>query len=156
MTLQIRPEDPFSAVALTLIRDLSSDLAGRYSDDDDGGASQFQPAQVAVPRAAFVVAWRDDVAIGCGALRPMAEADTVEVKRMYVRPEARGQGISRRILAYLEQLAAEFGYKTVKLETGLLQPEAIGLYQSMGYLPLKCYGVYADDPLSVCFQKQIG
>src|SRR5690242_2359340 len=107
--IHITQEDPTGAIATELIRDLSTELAGRYPDSHGGdGAGAFKPADVQVARAAFVVAWQGDQAIGCGALKPMEEADTAEVKRMYVRPEARRQGISRVILAALEDLAREF------------------------------------------------
>jgi putative acetyltransferase len=148
--------DPTEAVAVELIRDLSAELAGRYPDSHGGdGAGAFKPADVQVARAAFVVAWRGDEAIGCGALRPMDEADTVEVKRMYVRPEARGQGVSRLILAALEDLAREFGYSKARLETGTRNPEALSLYESSGYQPIPCYGIYVNEPLSRCYEKHL-
>ena len=155
-TIRITQVDPTEAVALELIRDLSAELAGRYPDSHGGdGAGAFKPADVQVARAAFVIAWLGDEAVGCGALRPMDEADTVEVKRMYVRPEARGQGVSRRILAALEDLAREFGYSKARLETGTRNPEALSLYESSGYQRIPCYGIYVHEPLSRCFEKQL-
>jgi len=155
-TIRITQVDPTEAVALELIRDLSAELAGRYPDSHGGdGAGAFKPADVQVARATFIIAWRGDEAVGCGALRPMDEADTVEVKRMYVRPEARGQGVSRRILAALEDLAREFGYSKARLETGTRNPEALSLYESSGYQHIPCYGIYVHEPLSRCFEKHL-
>ena len=85
----------------------------------------------------------------------MEEADTAEVKRMFVRPEARRQGISRVILTALEDLAREFGYQKVRLETGTRNPEALALYESSGYERIPCYGIYVHEPLSRCFEKQL-
>jgi putative acetyltransferase len=67
----------------------------------------------------------------------------------------RGRGLSRQILAKLEDVALENGYNTVRLETGKRQPEAIGLYESAGYHRIPCYGQFAHQPLSVCFEKKI-
>jgi ribosomal protein S18 acetylase RimI-like enzyme len=72
---------------------------------------------------------------------------------MYVLPEFRGRGLSRKILKRLEELAVEKGLATIRLETGNRQPEAIGLYRSAGYVEIPRYGEYAHNPTSVCFEK---
>lgn len=72
---------------------------------------------------------------------------------MYVRPDKRGKGISRRILLTLEALARDYDYTMLRLETGLRQPQAMGLYESEGYHCIPCFGDYALDPLSVCYEK---
>ena len=92
--------------------------------------------------------------IGCGALRRIDET-TAEVKRMYVAPDGRRRGIARRILHALEELAAGFNYRTIRLQTGLEQPEAISLYESSGYHRIAAYGHHIGDPRSVCFEKSI-
>jgi len=101
------------------------------------------------------VAWLDEKPVGCGALRPMPETTIAEIKRMYVQPAARGQGIARHMLTKLEYLAGVFGYQKIRLETGIYQPEAIRLYEKNGYARIACYGMYADDSLSVCYEKTI-
>jgi putative acetyltransferase len=152
--IRVTLEDPTGETAAALIKELSTELAALYPTSHGGdGSGAFKPQDVTVPRAAFIVLWRGDEPLGCGALRPMEEAHVVEVKRMFVRPTARGQGLSRRILTELEKLAREFGYQVVRLETGTRQTEAIGLYESAGYAPIDCYGIYADEPLSVCYEK---
>ena len=78
-----------------------------------------------------------------------------EVKRMYVEPDMRGRGLSRQILQKLEDTAREFGYTTLRLETGLKQPEAIGLYETAGYGRIPPYGHYVNSPHSVCFEKAL-
>jgi putative acetyltransferase len=150
--VRVERADPTLPICSQLMHELSVELGALYDDD---GVGNFTAAQVMVPRSAFVVAWIGDEAVGCGAIRPMAEPHVAEVKRMYVRPAMRGKGISRRMLLTLEGLAKEFDYTTLRLETGLRQPQAIGLYESEGYRRIPCFGDYALDPLSVCYEKQL-
>jgi putative acetyltransferase len=93
-------------------------------------------------------------AIGCGAVVLYPEYG--ELKRMYVCPRSRGQGIAKTILALLESQAIRSGCKLLKLETGPYQPEALALYASAGYEHREPFGDYANDPLSVFMQKRIG
>lgn len=101
----------------------------------------------------FAMAWRGQEPLACGAFRPFA--GKAEIKRMFVRPECRGQGLSRRILMFLEQEAALRGFDEAVLETGTAQPEAIGLYRSAGWQPAEPFGPYIGDPLSVFFRKRL-
>ena len=152
--LSLAGEDPDSPDAALLIRELSKELGDRYEDD---GAGAFDAADAKVPRSCFVVARLDGRPVGCGALRPFSpqEPHAAEVKRMYVRPEARGRHIAKEILAHLEKAARGFGYAVVRLETGLRQPEAINLYVKAGYTRIPRYGRYANQPLSACFEKKL-
>jgi putative acetyltransferase len=154
--LTISLEDPTHPDSLRLIERLSAELGARYGDD---GSGAFAPADAQGPRAAFVVVRMDGEPVGCGALKPFDASEqgtTAEIKRMFVEPAMRGQGISRKILQALEDAAISFGYDTLKLETGIRQPEAIGLYEASGFHRTECYGQYAGQPLSVCYEKQIG
>jgi putative acetyltransferase len=151
MTIQVTAENPHDAICVELVRELSAELGPLYGTD---GTALFSPADVTIPRAAFVVAWLNDEAVGCGALRPM-DNGIAEVKRMYVRPAARGNGISRKILNKLEELAAAYNYAALQLETGNLQTEAIGLYASSGYARIDCYEPYVDNPHSICYEKRL-
>src|SRR5262245_30616851 len=90
--------------------------------------------------------------VGCGAVR-LLEPGVGEVKRMFVRPEARRRGVARLVLVKLEETARERGLHTLRLETGTRQPEAIALYATHGYRPIPRFGEYADDAFSVCFEK---
>jgi putative acetyltransferase len=74
---------------------------------------------------------------------------------MFVRPEARGQGIARLLLEGLEREARERGIAVMRLETGTLQPEARSLYESAGYQPIPCYGRYRDEPRSRCYERRL-
>ncbi|MBY8875131.1 GNAT family N-acetyltransferase [Micromonospora sp. PLK6-60] len=93
-------------------------------------------------------------AVACGGVQSL-DADTGELKRMYVRPAYRGRGIARQLLTALEELAFQRGHTVVCLETGTYLPAAIGLYTSCGYEPIPVYGEYVDNPFSVCFAKRL-
>jgi GNAT superfamily N-acetyltransferase len=145
-------EDPDTLDGRRLVRALWAELGRVYGDP---GPCRFEPADVKGPGCAFVVARRDGVAIGCGALKPQGRG-VVEIKRMYVAPEARKGGVARSILKRLEARAVELGYAVARLETGVRQPEAIELYQQAGYHRIEGFGRYVGDPLSVCFEKRLG
>ena len=99
-----------------------------------------------------VVAYENEKAIGCGAFK-YYEKETAEIKRMYVREENRGRGIAGKILKELESWAKEMNFSECVLETGLKQPEAIGLYQKSGYEKIPSYGQYLNVQNSVCMRK---
>jgi len=101
-----------------------------------------------------VLAYAGNTAVGCGAVKPY-DAQTMEVKRMYVPPEHRGQGIAVQVLQELEQWSRELGYTACILETGQKQPEAIRLYHKCGYEVVPNYGQYIGVVSSVCFTKQL-
>jgi len=101
-----------------------------------------------------VVAYENDEAVGCGAIKEYAE-DVAEIKRMFVQTERRGRGIAGKILADLETWANELGFSECVLETGLKQPEAIALYRKSGYEMIPNYGQYIGVENSVCMKKII-
>ncbi len=107
------------------------------------------------PDGVFLVLRDDDgQAVGCGGIARF-DAARGEVKRMYVVPEARGRGLGRRMLEEREAQARTLGYRSVVLETGDRQPEAIRLYESSGYERIPCYPPYDTRALSLCFEKRI-
>ena len=101
-----------------------------------------------------IVAYKGGEAIACGAFKPFS-TETVEVKRMFVHPDHRGQGNALEILSELEKWAAELHYKICILETGKRQFEAIGLYGKCGYERIPNYGQYEHVENSVCMKKNI-
>lgn len=143
-------EDVRSADAEQLIAELSTELAALYNTTD--GSAGFKPADVEVPRAAFVIARVDGYPVGCGALRPL-DATTVEVKRMYTRSAYRRRGVAEAIMAEFERLAYAFGYTTIKLQTGPLQPEAAALYEKVGYYRIPRFS--GDWERVLAFQKDL-
>jgi putative acetyltransferase len=92
--------------------------------------------------------------VACGGVCRFG-AETAEIRRMYVVPERRGASFSRRMLEALEDEARSLGYRRVRLETGVHQHEALGLYRSTGFEEIPRYGPYEDDELSVCFEKSL-
>lgn len=107
------------------------------------------------PNVLFAVA-RDASghAVGCAAI--VLNAEYGELKRMYVRPECRGQGVAIRLVELLEACAKQRGCLRLTLETGPRQPEALAFYERCGYRRRGPFGQYRDDPLSVFMEKSIG
>nr|WP_315481708.1 GNAT family N-acetyltransferase [uncultured Undibacterium sp.] len=101
-----------------------------------------------------VVAYDGDRALGCGAIKHYADG-VMEVKRMYVVPAARGQGIAAAVLAELEKWTLELKYQKCLLETGVKQLEAIRLYEKCGYDVVANYGQYQGMENSICFEKNL-
>ncbi|MES2419023.1 MAG: GNAT family N-acetyltransferase [Bacteroidota bacterium] len=134
---------------IALVKLLDADLATRDGADHSFYAQFNKIDQLQT----VIVAYNDKEAIGCGAFKPF-EADKVEIKRMYVKEEARNKKVASQVLSALELWAKELGYFTYILETGIRQPEAIALYHKMGYHIIPNYAQYADVSTSVCFQKE--
>jgi len=109
------------------------------------------------PSVTFVAAWLGDEAVGCGAVRRMDDASGIygEIKRMFVRPDARGHQLGARIVAALEEALRQDGIQRVKLETGTRQPEAQRLYERCGYRACGAFGDYGSSPVSVFMEKQL-
>lgn len=105
------------------------------------------------PNVHFAVA-RDaaGVPVGCAAI--VLNPGYGEIKRMYVRPQARGQGLARRLIETLEQMAMEQGCRSFMLETGPTMLDALQLYERLGYRVREPFGDYPLDPLSVFMQKR--
>lgn len=106
------------------------------------------------PDVHFFVARREGLAIGCGALCVDA-GGYGEIKRMFVHPSARGLGLGRRILECIEEQARQEGLHCIRLETGIRQPEALGLYRAAGYRERGPFGEYVEDPLSLFMEKAL-
>ena len=109
--------------------------------------------QLAQPDIRLFVARRDGAPLACGALR--IASDYGEVKRMYVAPAARGEGLGRAILARIESEAQRAGLRVMRLETGNRQTEALSLYRSAGYVDCGPFGEYQPDPLSRFMEKRL-
>lgn len=153
--------------AQLLVARVQAEYVDRYGGQDDSPIDlhEFDP-----PGGAFVVGYAVPTGPGdAGAagepvatggwrrtpVRALGGTDAAEIKRMYVVPEARGRGWSAQVLAHLELTAAYAGVDELVLETGIRQPEAIGLYTSRGYVGVPGFGHYRDSPLSRCFAKRL-
>jgi GNAT superfamily N-acetyltransferase len=141
-------------VSRALITALNAELRGAYPEP---GANHFQlaPDEVAGGRGAFFVVHHEGTPVGCGALR-LLDAETAELKRMYVAPEVRGKGVGRRLVAALEAEARVLGVRRLVLETGTRQAAALALYQATGFRPIPLFGEYLRSPeTSICLGKDL-
>ncbi|WP_377298741.1 GNAT family N-acetyltransferase [Rhizobium sp. SGZ-381] len=102
----------------------------------------------------FFVARQGQTVLGCASL-VRNEDGTAEIKRMYVDDAARGLKLGKRLLAALEEEAVAQDISVVRLETGIYQPEAIGLYRKAGYSEIEPFGSYRPDPLSLFMEKTL-
>ena len=153
-TVDVRRSTLGSPDAARLIAALNAELKATFPEP---GATHFSltGAQVGAGDGAFVVAYLDEVAVGCGAVRRLDEA-TAELKRMYVDPPARGRGIGRALVEALEREALLLSMTRVVLETGTRLAPAIKLYQAMGYTRIPLFGEYVSSPdTSLCFGKSL-
>jgi GNAT superfamily N-acetyltransferase len=148
-------EEPFDGPDGARLRgEVSAELRRRYGSDDgtegDPGAQAW-----ADHLAGFVIArGPTGRAVGCAAVRRL-QPDVFELKRMYVRPEARGRRIADALLAAAERLAVERGARRLILQTGTEQPEAMTVYRRNGYETIPPFGEFADSPRSRCFGRDL-
>jgi putative acetyltransferase len=147
--MQISFESPDQPDVHKLIAELDTYLYSLYPAEN---VYAMDISSLLSPSVVFAVV-RDSAgaALGCAAI--VMKPEYGEVKRMYVRPQARGQGLARRLIESLEKKAMEQGCRTFMLETGPTMPEALILYERLGYLRRGPFGDYPDDPHSVFMQK---
>ncbi len=94
--------------------------------------------QFAPPAGRLLLVIEDAAVLGCGGLRPIAPR-VAEIKRMYLRPEARGRGLGRQLLEALLAASRQEGYQQIRLDTDGLMPAAIQLYRTAGFVPCDPY-----------------
>src|ERR1051325_8933983 len=128
MGLKIAAADVYEVIASGLIAQLDAEIARRYPGEPINGV---EPEEFRASGGYFVICYSESEAVGCGAFRPCDQA-TVEIKRMFVKPEFQRRGIARAILGAVEVEARRRGYKRSILETANRQPEAIALYRACG------------------------
>jgi GNAT superfamily N-acetyltransferase len=133
-----------------LVKLLDQDLLERYGALQDF-YNRFNSIQ---NLPTVVVAYFYGLPVGCGCFKHF-DGGAVEIKRMYVSKEQRGKGIGAAILAELEKWAAELKVTTMVLETGNNQPEAVYLYEKMGYSLIPNYGQYSGMETSICMKKEL-
>lgn len=132
----------------TLITELDSELRERYGETQ----IRFDGLNRVPEDAHVVVAYNEKEPAGCGCFKSAGDG-VVELKRMFVRHSFRGRGISKLICGELEKWAVDLRYQRIILETGVRQPEAISLYESVGFRRIGNYGEYQGNGMSVCMEK---
>ena len=153
-TITIARAELTADVSRALIDALNAELSALYPEP---GATHFELSaqEVADRRGTFLVVYREGTPVGCGALR-LLDAETAELKRMYVSPTVRGRGLGRRLVVSLEAEARTLGVRRLVLETGVRQAAALALYRATGFHPIPLYGEYCLSPeTSVCLGKDL-
>ncbi|MBL7704476.1 MAG: GNAT family N-acetyltransferase [Taibaiella sp.] len=133
-----------------LVLELDKDLAIKNGTTNDFFA-QYNKIDL-IQHA--VVAYEAGEAVGCGAIKEY-ESGVMEIKRMFVLADSRGNGIAGRVLTELQVWAKELGYSKCILETGDKMIEAIGLYKKNNFKIIPNYEQYANIVSSICFEKEI-
>ena len=136
---------------VSLVKELDAYLKIVDGDDHDF-YNQFNHIDVLKHTVVF---YKEGIPIGCGAIKPFG-TDSMEVKRMYVKPAYRGIGIAQQILENLESWTQELGHKFTILETGKRQFDAVRFYKKCNYRIIPNYGQYQGVENSVCFKKELG
>lgn len=144
-------ERPDSAEARALVEELDAYLIPLYPPASHHG---LDVEKLITEGVAFFVTRHNSAPAGCGGLKLFGAAYG-EVKRMYVRPQYRGLGLGKLMLNHLIGYARERGIRLLRLETGIRQVEAIGLYEQMGFRRISPFGAYEEDPLSRFYEMQI-
>jgi len=147
----VREESPDQPEVRDLLLQLDAHMSSLYPPESNhllGIDALLQPG------VRFFVARQQGTARGCGALK-LENDGSAEVKRMYVDPAARGLGIGKALMRAIEDAAQRASVRTLRLETGIHQPEAIGLYVASGFGEVGAFPPYQPDPFSRFFAKEI-
>jgi len=129
---------------------LDQDLNRRYGVKQ----SEYDTYNIIEYIDTIVIANYESNPAGCGCFKKYDD-ETIEIKRMFVKPEFRGKGISKLVLHELETWGKHLGYTKAILETGKNQPEAIGLYERFGYNRINNYDQYVGMENSICMMKTL-
>ena len=149
--ISIAPEDPRQHDVRRIIAESGAYLQELYPSESN---HLVDVDALAASDAVFLAARRNGELLGSIAFRIIAPGHA-EIKRMFVRAQARGNGLGRRLLAAVEDAARQRNVDRISLETGIRQPEAIALYRASGYRDCPPFGTYREDPLSLFMTKRL-
>jgi GNAT superfamily N-acetyltransferase len=149
--VQLRALPYRDPVARELVDRVQQEYVERYGGPD---AAVVDPTEFEPPAGLFLVAEVDGEPVGCGAWRVLVPG-VAEVKRLYVAPVHRRRGVAQVVMDALERSVARAGHRSVVLNTGRRQPEALAFYERAGYSPVTGYGIYADAPDAVFLGKEL-
>ncbi len=158
----VTPSEPDAEALMAM---LDAELDGIYEDvlEDAGTLSAEMKAafngtlsaeQKSAFNGVFLIARRSGVPVACGGVL-FLDAATCELRRVFARPEVRGSGVARALMAELERVASERGLSRILLETAIRQPRAMRFYEALGYTRIPLYGKHVGNPWSVCYEKRI-
>ena len=151
MEATITPERPNTADARALIDELEAHLATLYPRESRHG---YSVEKLIAQGVAFFLVRDNGTPVGCGGIQ-LFGTDYGELKRMYVRPQFRGLGFAKLMLDHLADYARSRGVRLLRLETGIHQHAAIGLYERAGFQSIPPFGECRDDPVSKFYEKRI-
>jgi len=149
--MEIKVVEPSCPDLLHLIGKLDEDLLRRYPAEAIHGLDFNDPNIMDI---VFVVAYRNSLPVGCGAIRPI-DTESTELKRFFVESSYRRMGIASRMLSFLEHMARQMNFHKIRLETGTEQPEAILFYKNHGYKKIDKFGEYVHCEMSLCYEKSL-
>jgi putative acetyltransferase len=147
------PVDPTCAGARRLIALSDAYMTALYPAESNHFES---PEALAQSHVRFVGVHDAGELIACGGVKLMDDDGHYgEIKRVFVLPAFRGKGLARVIMAELEAQLQQAKVPLARLETGIYQPEALGLYRRLGYRERAPFGAYRPDPLSLFMEKRL-
>jgi ribosomal protein S18 acetylase RimI-like enzyme len=150
MTIKAITTDKHNQDFITLVSHLDVELYNRYGD----GYTEYEIKNALTHITDVVLIYQDDIPAACGSFK-LFDSDTVEIKRIYVKDDFRRKGYASLIISKLEKIAAMKGFSKAFLITGVKQPEAVKLYQRLGYREIPKFGDYLDDELCICMEKTL-
>jgi putative acetyltransferase len=148
VTVECRPMSPRDEEALAVIAELDRYQAQLYPP----GSLHLDPPDE-LEEGHFVGAFEGTALVGCGAVKLLEGYG--EIKRVFVRPAARGRGVAGAIMDALEAHLVSLGVRLARLETGDRQPDALRFYRARGYLERGPFGAYRADPHSVFLERRV-
>lgn len=154
--MQIQALNPQSEAVLSLLAQSDAYMAALYPAESNHLES---PEALEQPNVHFIGVWLAEWLAACGAVKVVEDAEHGrygEIKRVFVQPQFRGRGLSKVLMQQLEDHLRARGIELVRLETGVHQPEALSLYERLGYDRRAPFGHYTEDPLSVFMEKRLG
>ncbi|MFT5260243.1 MAG: putative acetyltransferase [Saprospiraceae bacterium] len=151
--MQVIQMSPLGNDVRALVGQLDSYMEAMYPAE----SNHFDPVEtLAQPGVLFAGVYDGDSLCAIGAVKAMHnDGDYGEIKRVFVSPDQRGKGLAKLMMQFLESHLLESGISCVRLETGVYQPEAVTLYEKLGYKTRHKFGCYGSDPLSVFMEKKL-
>ena len=151
--MRIEPTDPESDSAQALIAMSDTYMTALYPAESNHLESA---SALKAPNVLFLGCFLQDQLVGCGAVKILSDDGRYgELKRVFVLEKHRGKGYSKAIMEKLEDHLKNNGIALARLETGIRQPEALGLYKRLGYVERPPFGAYVEDPLSLFMEKRL-
>lgn len=151
MPVEIKLEPPRQPEVLRLMEMSNAYMASLYPAESN---HMVDIDALEKPTVSFFVARHDGAIVGCCALVEAGDG-TAEIKRMFVDPSARGLRIGQMMMDALIARGQGLGLSAIRLETGISQPEAIGLYRKAGFAEIEPFEPYKLDPLSMFMELKL-